>query len=166
MWMKKQPMKPLVSSIVFLGKIIEQYSKLIKVTQPMAKEIWILLTGCVTSFISNCQFPGGLEIANVIKTFKKDSPFNKANYHPISRLPSLSKDYEKIVCRPCKSFREKKLSLLFLVLVQVTQHPLLILTDKWQNWFNKAGVEITVLMEFFKACDYLPYDFILPTAWI
>ena len=43
----------------------------------MAKEIWILLTGCVASFISNGQFPGGLEIANVMKTFKKDSPFNK-----------------------------------------------------------------------------------------
>ena len=62
----------------------------------LAKEKCIPLTDYTNSSFSNGQLPIALKMADVIPIFKKDSPFDKANYRPVSLLPSLSKVYEKI----------------------------------------------------------------------
>ena len=61
------------------------------VLRSLAKEICIPLTNCINSEILNRQFPSELKMANVIPIFKKDDPFEKTNYRPISLLSSLSK---------------------------------------------------------------------------
>ena len=62
-----------------------------KVLRSLAEEICIPLTNCINSAILNGKFPSELKMADVIPIFKNDDPFAKANYRPISLLPSLSK---------------------------------------------------------------------------
>ena len=61
-----------------------------KLLRLLAKEIYIPLTDCINSAILNGKFTSELKIADVIPIFKKDDPFERANYRPISLLPSLS----------------------------------------------------------------------------
>ena len=73
-----------------------------KVLRSLAKEICIPLTDCINSTILNGKFPSELKMA--------DDPFEKANYRPISLLPSLSKVYEKLIYQQLSTFFENKLS--------------------------------------------------------
>ena len=46
-------------------------------------------------YIDNNTFPNGLKKADIIPVYKKDDPFDKTNYRPISILPVLSKPFER-----------------------------------------------------------------------
>ena len=81
-----------------------------KVLRSLAKEICIPLTDCINSAILNGKSPSELKMADVMPIFKKDDPFEKANYRPISLLPSLSKIYEKLIYQQLSTFFENKLS--------------------------------------------------------
>ena len=81
-----------------------------KVLHSLAKEICIPLTDCINSAILNGKFPSELKVADVIPIFKRDDSFEKANYRPISLLPSLSKVYEKLIYQQLNAFFENKLS--------------------------------------------------------
>ena len=65
-----------------------------KLLRSLAEEICIPLIHCINSAILNGKFPSELKMADVLPIFKKDDAFEKANYRPISLLPSLSKVYE------------------------------------------------------------------------
>ena len=81
-----------------------------KALRSLAKEISIPLTDCINSAILNGKFPPELKMADIIPIFKKDDPFEKANYRPISLLLSLSKVYEKLIYQQLSTFFENKLS--------------------------------------------------------
>ena len=68
------------------------------------------LTDCIYSAILNGKFSSELKLTGVIPIFKKDNPFEKANYRPISLLPSLSKVYKKLNYQQLNTFFENKLS--------------------------------------------------------
>ena len=70
----------------------------------------IPLTDCINSAILNGKFRSELKMTDVTPIFKKDDPFEKANYRPISLLPSLSKVYEKLIYQQLNTFFENKLS--------------------------------------------------------
>ena len=113
--------------------------------------------------ILNGKFPEELKLADVIPIFKKLDPFDKANYRPISLLPSLSKVYEKLMYKQLNTFFMKKLSPLLCGFRSGngTQHALLKLLHKWQLCLDKSGVVGTILMDLSKAFDCLPHDLIL-----
>ena len=46
-------------------------------------------------YIDNNTFPNALKKADIKPVYKKDDPFNKTNYRPISILPLLSKPFER-----------------------------------------------------------------------
>ena len=46
-------------------------------------------------YIDNNTFPNGLKKADIKPVYKKDDPFDKTNYRPISILPVLSKAFER-----------------------------------------------------------------------
>ena len=102
-------------------------------------------------------------MANVISIFKKDSPFDKANYRPRGPLPSLSKVYEKIVHQQRNSVFEKKLSPL--LGWYSTQQALLNLINKWQSCLDKSRVLGTILMDLSKAIDCLLHEVILAKVY-
>ena len=134
-----------------------------KVLRSLAKEIYIPLTDYINSAILNEKFPSELKMAEVIPIFKKDAPFEKANYRPISLLPSLSKVYEKLIYQQLKTFFENKLSPLLCGFRSrySTQHALLNLINKWHSCLDNSGVVGTILMDLSKAFDCLPHELIL-----
>ena len=129
----------------------------------LSKDISIPLTDCINSSILNGKFPDELKLADVIPIFKKLDPFDKANYRPISLLPSLSKVYKKLMYKQLNTFFMKKRSPLLCGFRSGygTQHPLLKLLHKWQLFLDKSGVVGTILMNLSKAFDCLPHDLIL-----
>ena len=102
-------------------------------------------------------------MADVIAIFKKDDPFEKANYRPISLLPSLSKVYEKLIYQQLNTFFENKLSPLLCGFHSSysTQHALLNLINKWHGCLDNSGVVGTILVDLSKAFGCLPHEFIL-----
>ena len=46
-------------------------------------------------YIDNNTFPNTLKKADIKPVYKKDDPFDKTNYRPISILPVLSKPFER-----------------------------------------------------------------------
>ena len=53
--------------------------------QVLTKQTCISLADCIKSSISNGQVPTELKMVDVAPIFKKDSPFDKTNYWPISQ---------------------------------------------------------------------------------
>ena len=134
-----------------------------KVLRSLAKEICIPLTDFINSAILNGKFPSELKMADVIPIFKKDDPFEKANYRPISLLPSLSKVYEKLIYQQVSTFFENKLSPLLCGFRSrySSQHVLLNLINKWHSCLDNSGVVGAILMDLSKAFDCLPHELIL-----
>ena len=102
-------------------------------------------------------------MADIIPIFKKHDPFEKANYRPISLLPSLSKVYEKLIYQQLNAFFENKLSPLLCGFRSrySTQHALLNLINKWHSCLDNSGVVGTILMDLSKAFDCLPHELVL-----
>ena len=111
-----------------------------KVLRSLAKEICIPLTDCINSAILNGKFPSELKMADVIPILKKDDPFERSNYRPISLLPSLPKVYEKLIYQQLNTFFENELSR-FLCGFRSrysTQHALLNLINKWHSFLGNS----------------------------
>ena len=104
-----------------------------------------------------------MKIADVIPIFKKEDPFEKANYRPISLLPSLSQVYEKLIYQQLNAFFENKLSPLLCGFRSrySTQHALLNLINKWHSCLDNSGVACKILMDVSKTFDCLPHELIL-----
>ena len=71
----------------------------------------IPITNCINKCISTKSSPDELKVADVITVFKKEDPSNKANYHPLSLLPIISKIFERVLFEQIEKFAEKILSL-------------------------------------------------------
>ena len=128
-----------------------------------AKVICTPLTDCFNVAISDGVFPDELKLANVVPVFKKGDSTVKANYRPISILPSLSKVLEKILFNRMSSFFEGVLSKFLCGFRKSysTQHALLNLLKHWQESLDKKDIVGTVLMDLSKAFDSLPHDLLL-----
>ena len=134
-----------------------------KVIHSPAKEICITLIDCINSTILNGKFPSELKMADIIPIFKNDNPFEKANYRPISLLPSLSKVYEKLIYQQLNTFFQNKLSLLLCGFRPrySTQYGLLNLINKWHSCLDNSGIVVTILLDLSKAFDCLHHELIL-----
>ena len=131
-----------------------------KVLRSLAKEICIPLIDCVNSAIINGKFPSELKTADVILIFIKDDPVEKANYRPISLIPSLSKVYEKLIYQHLNKFFANKLSPLLCGVRSrySTQHEFFNLINKCYSCLDNSGVVGTILMDLSKAFDCLPMN--------
>ena len=43
------------------------------------------------------SFPDSLKLGNITPVHKKDEPTNKENYRPVSVLPFISKNFERLI---------------------------------------------------------------------
>ena len=68
-------------------------------TKTINNVIFVLdtFTMCVNKGLKNGSFPDSLKCANVRPIYKKEDPFDKKNYRPVSILPLLSKVYERVI---------------------------------------------------------------------
>ena len=60
--------------------------------------------------ITKGVFPNNLKLADVTPVFKKDDPFDKKNYRPVSVLPTISKIYEKLMQKQINNYITNYLS--------------------------------------------------------
>ena len=124
------------------------------------------LAGPISTIFNLCaklnQFPDDLKSAQVCPIYKKDDPFIKKNYRPVSILTSHSKIFEDIM------------------FIQLTEHfnsifdnylaafrkgfgcqtTLLRLAEDWKKDLDKQQYVGAVLMDLSKAFDCLPHDLI------
>ena len=56
---------------------------------------WITVTICVNEALKMGSFPDSLKCANIRSIYKKEDPFDKKNYRPVSISPLLSNVYEE-----------------------------------------------------------------------
>ena len=125
------------------------------------------LAGPISTVFNLCaknnQFPNDLKCAQVRPIYKKDDPFVKKNYRPVSILTAHSKIFEDIM------------------FIQLTEHfnnifhnylaafrkgfgcatTLLRLAEDWKKDLDKQQYVGAVLMDLSKAFDCLPHDLIL-----
>ena len=104
-----------------------------------------------------------MKVADVIPVFKKEDPDSKANYRPISLLPTISKIFEGDHFEQIEKFSEKILSpeLCGFKKGYSTEHALLNLLKNWKKSLDRPGVLGTVLMDLSKAYDCLPHDLLI-----
>ena len=76
-------------------EIAETFNKYFQNLVP--KIIFSFILDYVHKSIILSAFPSILKLADIIPVYKKDSPYEKSNYRPISVLPNLSKIFENVL---------------------------------------------------------------------
>ena len=114
-------------------------------------------------YIDNNTFPNGLKKADIIPIYKKDDPFDKTNYRPISILPVLSKPFERCLYDQIYEYIDTILSK-----VQCgfrkgfsTQYSLIAMIEKWRKNMDKGKSCAALLTDLSKAFDCIVHDFLI-----
>ena len=117
------------------------------------------LTDCINCAIYNCRFPDELEEANVSPKFKSKDATVKPNFRPISKLPSVSKVYERVLQNQIAPFFQGKLLVILSGCRECysTQHALIRVLELWRRCLDSSGIVETILMDLSKAYDCLPH---------
>ena len=112
-----------------------------------------VLTNCINKSIETGYFADSLKLANVAPVFKKEDPFDKSNYKPVSILPLLSKLYEKVIYNQLSYYSESFLNNILCGFQKAhsMQHALLKLLQSWQQVLDNGGFIGTILMDLSKA---------------
>ena len=113
--------------------------------------------------IDSNTFPNGLKKADIIPIYKKDDPFDKTNYRPISILPVLSKPFERCLYDQIYEYIDTILSK-----VQCgfrkgfsTQYSLIAMIEKWRKNMDKGKSCAALLTDLSKAFDCIVHDFLI-----
>ena len=85
----------------------------------------------------------------LLRFFKKEDPFDKSNYRPVSILPLLSKVYEKVIYNQLPDCSESFLNNILCGFRKAhsTQHVLFKLRQSWQQVLDNGGCIGTILMD-------------------
>jgi len=121
------------------------------------------ITNIANHMIKNSQFPNNLKLAQVTPIYKKEDPFVKMNYRPVSILPSMSKIFEKIINNQLSTHFENIFSN-YLAAFRPNygcQTTLLRLCEDWKQSLDKNEYIAAILMDLSKAFDCLPHDLII-----
>ena len=121
------------------------------------------LTNCYKNCCFTSTFPNSLKLADVSPLFKKGTKTNKENYRPISKLPNISKVFERIMHDNISSFMSDKLSsqLSGFRSGYSTQQALLAMIDKWQRSLDKSDSVAAILMDLSKAFDCVNHELLI-----
>ena len=86
---------------------------------------------------------------------KKDDPFDKKIYRPVSILPLLSKVYERVIYEQTSYYFEPFFNEIVCGFRNAysTQHDLFKLFTSWQNSLDRGGFVGSILMDLSKAYD-------------
>ena len=76
----------------------------VKMLKLAAVETAPVLVDCFNNAIQNDVFPDELKWADIIPIHKKNSTTDKANYRPISLLPTASKVFERLIFKQISNF--------------------------------------------------------------
>ena len=99
----------------------------------------------------------------LLQFFKKEDPFDKSNYRPVSILPLPSKVYEKVIYNQWPDYSESFLNNILCGFRKAhsTQHALFKLLQSWQQVLDNGGFIGTILMDLSKAYDCIPHNLLI-----
>ena len=94
---------------------------------------------------------------------KKKDQSDVENYRPVSILPVFSKVYEMCMYDQMYEYFNKILPKQQCRFHQsfITQHCLLVMTEKWQKYLDKDGVSVALLLDLSKGFDCLLHDLLI-----
>ena len=113
--------------------------------------------------IETCSFPDRLKEAQVTPAFKKNDPFLKNNYRPVSILPIPSKIFEKVLAEQLAEFFEIIFDKFLCAFRKGhgCQTTLLKLLEDWKLALEQNKYLAAILMDLSKAFDCLPHDILI-----
>ena len=122
-----------------------------------------ILTDITNDSIKNGVFPDELKLAEVIPLFKKDDPFDKSNYRPVSLLSHMSKVFERIIYNQINEYIEPFSSNLLTGFRKNhnTQHSLLKMLESFKEALDKGNSASVIFMDLSKAFDTLNHDLLI-----
>ena len=108
-------------------------------------------------------FPDSLKHADVVPLHKKGSKADKENFRPISKLPAISKVFERIMYDQLYDFMSTKLSTLLSGFRKGygSQHALLHMLHNWRIQLDQGRTVAAVLMDLSKAFDCINHDLLI-----
>ena len=108
------------------------------------------LTELFNIMIRNGQYPDELQEGDVNSLFKKNDPTNKVDYRPITKLPAISKIFEKLMNNQVIQFSEHFLSPLLCGFRPgySTRHTLLRFVEKCEESLDNKNVQVQYLWTF------------------
>ncbi len=125
----------------------------------IARPIVHLVNKCIES---SC-FPDMLKHAEVTPVYKKDDPINKANYRPISVLPTLSKIFNGILVDQMSNAMENIFSshLSGFRKHHSSQNVIVNFIENCKSALDNNNMYGAVLTDLSKAFDCLPYQLVI-----
>ena len=126
-------------------------------------EATVVLHRLFNETITKGVFPDNLKLVDVTPVFKKDDPFNKKNYRPVSVLPTISKICEKLMQRQINNYIINHLSLYLCGYRKGynTQQALVSLFEKRKKNLDDKGFGGAVLMDLSEAFDTLNHKLLI-----
>ena len=114
------------------------------------------------SLFSN-EFSKYLKKAEITPVFKKDEKFLKANYRPVSILPTVSKIYERCLYDQINEYFQPLFSKLQCGFRKghSAQHCILVLIEKCRKVLDKRGFAGLLLTDLSKAFDCIDYELLI-----
>ena len=118
--------------------------------------------------ILNLKFPSKLKTADITPLFKKLESVLKENYRPVSLLPVVSKNFERIMQKQMKPFMDIHLSshLCGYRKGYNSQYALVAMIEKWKKTLDRmekgsCGKIGAIMMDLSKAFDTINYELLI-----
>ena len=102
-------------------------------------------------------------MVNVTPAFKKEDPLVKSNCRPVSILPLLSKDFERVIYNQLSEYSNNFFNevLCGFRKAHSTQHAIFKLFQSWQKQLDCGGFAGAILMDLSKAYDCIPHELLI-----
>ena len=113
--------------------------------------------------ISTGIFPRNQKLADISPVFKDDDTHIKRNYRPISILPALSKNFERLMSYQINEYMNDKLSIFLCGFRKgmSSQNCLLFMIEKLRKCYDNGGKGGILLTDLSKAFDCLVHDLLI-----
>ena len=113
--------------------------------------------------IKNKKFPSKLKLADISPIFKKLENIFVGNYRPVSVLPVISKNFERLMQKQINDFVGKHLSPYLCGYRKGfnSQYALLVMIERWKMSLDKRGFAAGVLMDLSKAFDTINHQLLI-----